>query len=383
MGTLRGSLKRDMADGTLLSLLYARGSRWHIFLNIPPEGGIGEGAPTQTEELDNRAEVGGYTHFHKALGKNDFAVGVDYRGTLAGYERYFTTRRDRDSTDTRLDADFFSVAPVAEYHFSPTEEFTLGLGARLDMLGYGSKPKDGGNRTSQINVLATPKLSAIYRFTPSLSTYASFNGGFRAADGVISDPSLEPSREWASEIGLQSSGQRYEASLALYSMDVQREQTFNPVSLSATTNGTSRRRGIEADGRVAVTPILAVFAHGTFNDAKYLRLVTDAGEDLRGVPVYGVARSTLESGIDFEHRGVAGSLWAAYTGPFTPINEPHVRTSSYTLVHFRTTVPVMDDLSLGVGIQNLLNKRAVELRAAGFVSPAQPRTFLVTLRYGR
>jgi outer membrane cobalamin receptor len=382
MGTIRGSLKHNLADGTLLSMLYARGGRWHIFLNIPPEGGIGEGAPSQTEELDNRGELGGYTHFHKAIDKNDFAVGVDYRATLAGYERFFTTRRNRDSTNAHLNADFFDVAPMAEVHLSPTKAFTVGIGARLDVLGFGSSEKDGGSRSSHVDVVATPKLSAIYRFTPELSGYASFNGGFRAADGAISDPTLEPSREWASEIGLRGMGQRYEASVAVYNMDVRNEQTFNPVTLSSSANGDSRRRGVEADARLGLTPIFALFAHGTFNDAKYTRRLTEGGDNLEGVSVYGVARSTLESGLDFQSGGIAGSLWTAYTGPFTPINEPDVRTSPYTLVHFRTTVPVAPKWSLGLGVQNLLNRRAIELRAAGFVSPTQPRTFLVTVRYG-
>jgi outer membrane receptor protein involved in Fe transport len=382
MGTVRGSLKREISSGTLLSLLYARGGRWHIFLNIPPEGGIGEGVPSQTEELDNRAEVGGYTHLHRALGRNDIAIGIEYRGTLAGYERYFTTKRQRDSTERRLDADFFNVAPVAELHLNLSEAFTLGIGARVDALGYGSKQKGETTRTSHTHFLATPKLSAIYRFAPQLSTYASFNGGFRAADGVISDPALSPSREWASEIGVRAVAQRYEASIAAYTMSVAREQTFDPISLTTTSNGKSRRRGFEGDARVGLTRIIALFAHGTFNDAKYLHLVNDEGEDLGGVPVYGVARSTLESGVDFEHRGFAGSLWAAYTGPFTPINEPDVRTSPYALVHFRTTVPLRKEFSLGLGVQNVLDRQAIELRAAGFVSPTQPRTFLVTLRYG-
>ncbi len=382
MGTLRASLKRNVSDGTLLSLLYARGGRWHIFLNIPPEGGIGEGAPSQTEELDNRGEVGGYTHFHRELGRNDIAIGVDYRGTYASYERYFSTRRNRDSTEARLNADFFDVAPIVELHLNPSEAFTIGIGARVDALGYGSKDKDGGSRISATHFVATPKVSAIYRFDPIFSTYASFNGGFRATDGVISDPTLAPSREWAGEIGLRAIARRYEASVAAYSMQVDREQTFDPVSLSTVSNGKSRRRGVEADARVGLTPIVAVFAHGTFNDAKYLDLITDAGENLRGVNVFGVARETLESGIDFSHRGVAGSLWAAFTGPFTPIGEPDVRTASYTLVHFRTTLPLKKQFSLGLGVQNVLDKKAVELRAAGFVSPTQPRTFLVTLRYG-
>ena len=268
MGTLRASLKRNLGSGTLLSLLYARGGRWHIFLNIPPEGGIGEGAPSQTEELDNRGEVGGYTHFHKELGRNDIAIGVDYRGTYAAYERYFTTRRNRDSTETRLNADFFDFAPIVELHLNPSEAFTIGIGARLDALGYGTKEKDGGSRTSDMHFVATPKISAIYRFDPIFSTYASFNGGFRATDGVISDPTLAPSREWAGEVGLRAIAQRFEASVAAYTMQVEREQTFDPVSLSVVSNGKSRRRGVEADGRVGLTPIVALFAHGTFNDAK-------------------------------------------------------------------------------------------------------------------
>lgn len=382
MGTLHASLKHNVSGGTLLSVLYARGGRWHIFLNIPPEGGIGEGAPSQTEELDNRGEVGGYTHFHRELGRNDIAIGVDYRGTYASYERYFTTRRSRDSADTRLNADFYNVAPIVELHLNPTEAFTIGIGARLDALGYGTKDKDGGSRVSDAHFVATPKLSAIYRFDTVFSAYASFNGGFRATDGVISDPTLAPSREWAGEIGLRAIAQRYEASVAAYTMQVEREQTFDPVALSSVSNGRSRRRGFEADGRVGLTPIVALFAHGTFNDAKYLDRITEAGDNLRGVNVFGVARSTLESGIDFGSRGIAGSLWAAYTGPFTPIGEPDVRTSSYTLLHFRTTLPLKKEFSLGLGVQNLLDKKAIELRAAGFVSPAQPRTFLVTVRYG-
>jgi outer membrane cobalamin receptor len=383
MGTLRATIKRTLGTGNLLSLLYARGGRWHIFLNIPPEGGIGEGAPSQTEELDSRGEVGGYTHFHRSVGRNDIAIGLDYRGTLARYDRYFTTQRHRDSTENRIDADFFDVAPVAEVHLNFTDAFTLGIGARLDLLGYGSKERDEGTRISDTHFVATPKLSAIYRFTPQVSGYASFNGGFRASDGVIADPSLEPIREWASEVGLRSMTQRFEGSVAAYWMNVEREQTFDPISLTSTSNGRSRRRGVEADGRVALTRVMALFAHGTFNDAKYQQLLTEEGENLDGVDVYGVARSTLEGGIDFDRNGFAGSLWAAYTGPFTPINEPDVRTESYTLAHFRATVPLGRQFFAAVGVQNLFDTKAVELRAAGFVSPAQPRTFLVTLRYGQ
>src|SRR5664279_2508784 len=48
-GTVRGSMTRQAWGGTLTSSLYAHGGTWHIFLTIPPEGGIGEGVQSQTE----------------------------------------------------------------------------------------------------------------------------------------------------------------------------------------------------------------------------------------------------------------------------------------------------------------------------------------------
>ena len=50
MGTVRASYKREQNGHTLESLLYARGGDWHIFLNIPPEGGIEAAYRRQLEE---------------------------------------------------------------------------------------------------------------------------------------------------------------------------------------------------------------------------------------------------------------------------------------------------------------------------------------------
>ncbi|HET7563795.1 MAG TPA: TonB-dependent receptor [Gemmatimonadaceae bacterium] len=390
VGTVRASYKHESGSHTIESMLYARGGDWHIFLNIPPEGGIGEGAPSQTEELDRRLGGGGYTRYAQQLGPRvHLMLGVEYRGVRAGYERYFTTQRQRDSVfmiedaiPARLNADYLMAAPTVDAHIDVTPKLSLGIGGRYDVLWYASSPKDGGARITQANEVATPKLSAIYRFDPTWSVYAAFNGGFRSADGIISDPTLQPSREWASEVGVRATGHRFEGSIALFNVDVHNEQTFNEVTQEFSANGESRRRGVEIDARVGVVPAVALFTHSTINDAHYTRLISDDGEDLSGVPVFGVARSLVESGVDFQHRGLMGSVWAAYTGPFTPIGEPDARTSPYTLLNARGVVPINATFSLGIGVQNILDRRYTELRASGFVSPGQPRTVLVTLRYG-
>ncbi|HEX6535666.1 MAG TPA: TonB-dependent receptor [Gemmatimonadaceae bacterium] len=386
LATLRAEIARNVGGGTLESMLYGQGGDWRIFLHIPPEGGIGEGAESQTEELDRRLGGGGYTRFARQVGAVHLMTGVSYRGVRARYQRYFTTDRHRDSTfqfedgtPARIEASYLSLAPVVEAHWDATSRLSFGLGGRLDWMRYGSTPWDSDASVSHTRAVVTPKVSAIYRFGPVLSAYGSFNGGFRSADGVIADPSLEPSRAWASEVGVRAAADRFEASVALFDVEVTNEQTFNEATLETLANGRSRRRGVEVDGRLGVTPTVALFTHATVNDAHYLRLVTDEGESLAGKPVFGVARATVEGGADVQYKGALGSIWAAYTGPFTPIGEPDARTSPYVLFNARGLIPISSGWALAVGVQNILDRRYAEVRASGFVSPGQPRTVLVTL----
>jgi outer membrane receptor protein involved in Fe transport len=358
--------------------LYGRAGEWHIFLNIPPEGGIGEGAPSQTEEFDRRHDGGGHTRYSHTTPFGDVAIGIDYQGSAADYDRYFTTRRARDSASTQFNATYFLLAPVIDAHINLSSSVSLGVGGRLDRMAFSSRAP-GDARASDRHVIATPKVSLVYRMTPSVSAYAAFNGGFRAADGVAEDPRLEPSREWATEVGIHRTGSRFEGSAALFNVDVRNEQTINPVTLDASATGSSRRRGAEADARVGITHGIALFTHATFNDAHYTTLLTDDGDNLAGINVFGVAKSTVEGGVDFDARGVRGSAWVAYTGPFTPIGEPDARTASYALLHLRATVPLGGAWSAGIGVQNVLDTKYPEVRASGFISPGQPRTLLVTL----
>jgi outer membrane receptor protein involved in Fe transport len=288
-----------------------------------------------------------------------------------------------DGTAARLTATYLALSPAIEAHWDPTRRLTIGLGARLDWMRYAVTPRDAPATRSDAHTVLSPKVSAMYQLTPVLSAYAAFNGGFRSADGSIEDPSLAPSRAWASEIGLRASAQRFEGSAALFDVEVTNEQTFNPATLATTANGRSRRRGVELDGRVGITPSVALFTHATFNDAHYLRLVSDAGDTLSGVPVFGVARATIEGGADVQIRGVLGSLWAAYTGAFTPIDEPDARTPPFTLLNARGTIPVTSEWSFVLGVRNILDRRYPEVWASGYVSPGGPRTVLVAIRWGK
>ncbi len=364
------------------SMLFSYGGTWHLFLNIPPEGGTGEGKGSQTEELDRRLAVGGSSVVTWGGGPLELTTGLQARADAATYDRYFTTARVRDSSDILVAARHYAGALFGEAAWSPSPRWRVIVGGRVDALGYESRRLEGagGPWTSHVDAVISPKAGVLFQPAAALGIFANLGRGFRAPDGVIGDPGLQPVSEWATEIGARWSAERFEASLVAFRLDVRGEQTFNPVTLASSPQGRSRRQGLEADARVGIVPGLALFAHGTLNDARYVSFVDDAGTDLSGHDVFQVARGVGEVGLDADLGGLKASASASYTGSFTPIGESAARTSPFTVANARISVPVSHGAALTLGVENVFDVRAAEVRASGFVAPAVPRRLIATLR---
>jgi outer membrane receptor protein involved in Fe transport len=363
------------------SMLFSYGGSWHLFLNVPPEGGVGEGRGSQTEELDRRVAVGGRSAVTWTGGALEVTGGAEARGDAATYDRWFTTARVRDSSDLLVAARHTAGALYGEVAWSPTPSWRLVVGGRMDALAYRTRHLEGsgGPWASHLDKVLSPKAGVLYRPAASLALFANFGRGFRAPDGVIGNPSLQPISEWASEVGARWRSNRLEASLVAFRLDVDGEQTFNPVMLTSTPQGRSRRQGLEADARAALAPGIALFGHGTWNDARYLSFVDQRGTDLSGRFVFQVAREVGEVGLDASVGGMKASLSASYTGPFTPIGEKDVRTPAYAVAMARLAIPVGGGTNLALGVENLFNQRVAEVRASGFVAPGTPRRLIATL----
>jgi hypothetical protein len=71
-----------------------------------------------------------------------------------------------------------------------------------------------------------------------------------------------------------------------------------------------------------------------------------------------------------------------FSGPYTPIGEPEVRTRGYVVTDLGASLR-LERLggTLDVDLRNVLDQKYAELRASGFINPGNPRTLRVGVRF--
>lgn len=379
----RASL-RVISDGGALwrTTAYATQGRWQLYLTIPPEPGEGEGSGGQTEEEDTRYGGGVTSAITWGLPRGELTLGVEGRLDHADFERYQTTDRVRDTAGAViLSGHQLSGGVFLASNTDLTRHLRLSLGGRLDALTTTSSAPDSAPRSAGRSIVS-PKVGLLYHLPRFADLYATLSRGFRQGDGVIADPSVGFITEWAYEAGIKADLGGINADIALFRMDVSREETLDPITLRPSTGGSSRRQGIELGLRGRLGALVGIHGQWTINDARYVEFVTEDSTDLAGKPVYNTARYVGEVGIDL---GPADARWgltlsANAVGPYTPFDEPGVELPAYGLAHLAGSVR-LGRATLNVGIRNLFDHSYPELRAGGFVSPGAPRTIVTTLRY--
>lgn len=359
--------------------LYSTQGRWQLFLTTPPEGGISEGSGSQTEEEDTRYGFGGTSALTWVLPHAEVTMGIEGKLDHSDYQNWTTTNRVRDSAQMLVSARQEAGALFLQSE-ERTDKFTFTLGARYDLLNASAEPVEGTS-ASDTKGIFSPKLGAIYFLTEYVSLYANVSRGFRSTDGTIETPSLPFITAWAYETGTKFDEGRVNGSIALFLMDVSNEQTFDPILLTSTSGGRSRRQGLEADVAIQCTSEIRLTADWTFNDARYKNLVTGDGDTLSGARVYNTAKYVGIASMEID----PSSNWniqlsSNIVGPYSPFDEPGIVLPSYAV--FSLTLGMhAGNASFQVGVKNLADKAYPELVAGGFVNPGQPRSAYGTFRY--
>jgi iron complex outermembrane receptor protein len=374
---------RVIAGSNLLwrSTVYATQGRWQLFLTTPPEGGQTEGSGSQTEEEDTRYGFGATSAVTWSVPKLSVTLGAEGRWDHARYENWFVTNRVRDSAQTLVAARQASGALFLEGSGDVGHHLRLSLGGRLDAANTRSTP-DGDIATSAGHSVVSPKFGVLYHVPRLFDFYANVSRGFRQTDGIITDPTLPFITAWAYETGIKLDAGPVNASAAVFRMDVSNEQTFDPLTLTTTSGGQSRRQGVELTLQARPTAAVSLTADWTFNDAKYRNLVTEDGDTLSGARVFNTAKFVGAAAVEVAPPAAIWRVRAStnLVGPYTPFDEPGVEVPTYAVVHLHGDVRLGRAL-LGVGIRNLLDHTYTELRAGGFVVPGQPRSVYGSLQY--
>ncbi len=381
----RASL-RVVSSGSSIwrTTVYATQGNWNFYLTVPPEPGAGEGSGSQTQEIDRRTGWGATSALSWASARAELTVGAQGRLDRADFSRFFTTHRAQDSTDVEVHARQASGALFLASSADLGQHLRVTLGGRYDVVGTHSTPA-GEASTSATQGIVSPKLGVLLHLRRTGALYANVSRGFRSTDGVIADPTLPFITEWAYEIGLHLELHRVNGTMALFRTDVSNEQSFDPIHVTSTNGGRSRRQGGQLSLVGRLSDAVRLTGSGTFTDAKYLDAVAPDGVSLNGTRVANTAKYVGSAGLEV---GPTTAPWMVRlstnaVGPYTPFAEPGVILPAYALVHLSGQYLIHSTTTVRLGVRNLLNQRYPELRAGGFVSPGQERAVYAGFSFQR
>jgi outer membrane receptor protein involved in Fe transport len=380
----RVSLRILTASALWRATAYATQERWQLFLTIPPAGGRFEGSGSQTDEEDHRYGFGLTSALTWARSRGELTVGLEGRWDHSHYENYFTSDRRRDSIAALLRAGQLSGAPFVQSFVDLNRRVRVLLGARYDELVTRSMPERDTPSSASHGVFS-PKLGVLARATSGLAFYGNLSRGFRSTDGIIQDPTLAPITAWAYEVGAKLDRGAAVASAALFRMDVSNEQTFDPVTLTSTNGGASRRQGLELQATMPLGGVVVASGDWTFNDARYRQrsVPWDNGTAtaLSGLRVYNTARYVGVASLDVIP---PSAIWrlrvsANWVGPYSPFDEPGTVLGSYGLLHVSGGIH-LGRADVDAGVRNALDRAYPELVAGHIAAPGQPRSVYASVR---
>ncbi len=252
---------------------YSTQGDWNFYLTIPPEPGSGEGSGSQTQEIDHRIGYGATSALTWIGERTEVTVGAEGRLDRSDYRRWFTTNRTEDSADALINARQISGALFLQTTEDLGQHVRFSVGARYDALDTRDAPV-GDTVASASHGIFSPKLGALVHVPRIGDVYANVSRGFRSTDGVIEDPTLPFITEWAYEAGLHAVIHHVNTSAAFFRTDVSNEQSFDPVLLTTTNGGRSRRQGVELTLGATLGSVARFSGRWTFTNAKYLDQLT-------------------------------------------------------------------------------------------------------------
>lgn len=398
---LHGVVIHPLANGTQLDLSgWAQTARSKVFLSIAEDGAV-----AQQEERDRRHAVGFAASWRAPRGLGDVAVGLDGRADWDEYDLYATSARAPVGTEQLSDGQFQQGGAYVRWRGFRFGRLQFDLGLRGDVLRVNARDRavPRGRFRDEVHGVLSPKVGARVLLGGPWSAVGNVNRGFRSAIGTITNPAQPLVTAWSAEAGVQLSAERVNGQLSLFQTNTRNERILDPVTRAVSDAGTSRRRGVSASLGVSLSPRIRVSAEATFNDARITGangsgaiILPALGDEPRfdsvpfphhdepllpGARVPGVARHLGRAEIAVRPTDRVEARWLVrWSGSFTPIGEPGIRTRPYVVTDIGGSIQLHRWGTLDVELQNLLDVKYPEIRASGYINPGWPRTLRAALR---
>ena len=372
--SLTAQFSKPVADGELKASAYVFGNRltlWNDFTHFLVDTVHGD----QEEQHEDRTVVGGnidYGHAAPIFGlQNDITVGVTTRGDFNDVSRLPTV--DRIVIPAAVDplnfseADTVRLSSLSVYAQSTTrwtDWFRSVLGYRYDTQ-YGSDK--GTNSGTASDHLLAPKGSLIFRPVEATEVYISAGRGFHSDDlrGVTAAQDARVAgapliaRQSGEEIGLrQQLTHAFTMTLSFYELSAQSETTYDPDAGVDSAGPGSRRRGYEVNLTYQALQWLEFYASYSGNRARYTTPFDDGtghvGEYLPNSPF-----ATGSFNLYVKDLGPwSGSLGYRYLSSYPLSSDDSVQGHGYGIWSGDAHYVIGRGWSVGLGIYNLLNKKA-------------------------
>lgn len=342
-------------------------SNFTYFLEDPERG-------DQFEQVDDRTVYGGeLSHrWRSSPGwlEVETSTGVQLRRDAIDQVGLYHTAARRRLETIREDEVDQSTAGV---YLQSSIRWSLWLrtvtGLRYDHFWFdvsSNGPENSGRASAAI---VSPKLSLIFGPWRKTELYVNGGRGFHSNDGRGATMSVDPRTGdpadavdplvpvRAAEIGIRTAAlSRIQLTAGVWALDVDSELLFVGDAGTTEASRPARRRGMELEARLALTPRIAVDADLAWSRARF----SDANEEGNHVP--GAVEGVASVALRFDTiAGTSGSLRYRYFGPRPLVEDNSVRSRASSLFNLRLAREVTSGTRLIVDVLNLLDSEASDV----------------------
>jgi outer membrane receptor protein involved in Fe transport len=345
-------------------------------------------------------------------------ITVSPTGPNAVYETYTPSDMQYD-----YDVTYLQASPYVHFETSPLTRLRVDIGLRGDVSGYDYRTNLAPLATGQFRrpentevryARVSPKLGAVYEFTPRFAWYGSFRQGFRAPsqgqlfqqNSAANTVDLKPVTVQSAETGLRGQlGARFAYQASVYDMTISNDiLTFVTSSNTreATNAGETRAKGVELGVTAMLTARLRLDASYSNSSQRYVRWVPQAARPASGptpaVPEVSYSGNLMEQApvdlgnalLTWSPAALKGGRLAAewsHTGRYA-MDPGNLRTyGGHQVVHLHANAFVVPSVEVFARVTNLTGRAYAELASFDqfqgvLYTPGAPRTVYAGMRYG-